>query len=110
MIFQQFMNPINKILTSVRKELFAEIQIYTTEEINLYVTRWVKSLHLRSFLDSLLNVPKCLFFQKTKSFLDAMKMHEKFFYKPSSDPKWSEERQFDNVEAFHKYANTAGNI
>ena len=38
-----------------------------------------------------------------------MKMHEKFFYKPSSEPQWSEERPFDNVQAFHKYANTAGN-
>lgn len=55
------------------------------------------------------NESNCLFFQKTKSFLDAMKMHEKFFYKSSSEPQWSEERQFDNVEAFHKYANTAGN-
>ena len=36
-------------------------------------------------------------------------MHDKFFYKPNSEPQWAEERQFDTVEAFHKYANTAGN-
>ena len=33
------MNPNNKILTDVQKEHFAEIQIYTEKEINLYVTR-----------------------------------------------------------------------
>ena len=38
------------------------------------------------------------------------KMHKKFFYKPDRPPQWSEERQFDNVEEFHKYANTAGNF
>lgn len=47
------MNPINKILTSAQKEHFVEIRIYTTEEINLYVTRWVKikSSQLRLLLD-----------------------------------------------------------
>ena len=50
MIFQiVHKNPI-KILTSVRKELFVEIQIYTTEEINLYVTRWVKINSVTSML------------------------------------------------------------